>query len=102
MSDEDMEISIFVRRVLTCMKEQRITKEKIRKEYISHYPPSFWKKQFSAPVSEVEIERGLKQLIVLGFVGRELTRWYEGETLSVDTPIYSVTNEGRFFLYHKK
>lgn len=98
MIDKSKEIKIFVRQVLGCIKEQRLSVEKVHKNYLGLYPPSFFKKKFTSPVSEVAINSALHELVSHGFLMSELTRWYEGESLSEDIRIYSITDKGRSFL----
>jgi hypothetical protein len=102
MPNENVQLDVFVRNVLACMKEQRRSIKEVQEEYMKQYPPGFWRKQLSAPVSLFEIEMALDRLVSLGFLSTEITRFHGDEPLSEDIAIYFVTNKGRSHLLPKK
>ncbi len=102
MSNENLQLDIFIRRVLACMKEQRRSVKDVHEEYTKLYPPGFFMRQFSNQVSEYKIETALKKLQTLGFLSKEVTRFHGDRTLRQDIAIYLLTNKGRSYLLSRK
>jgi S-methylmethionine-dependent homocysteine/selenocysteine methylase len=102
MSNENMRLDIFIRRVLACIKEQRRSVKDVHEEYMRLYPPGFFMRQFSSSIPEYKVEIALKKLQTLGFLSKEITRYYRDKTLRQDIATYCMTNKGRSFLLAKK
>lgn len=102
MQSENVQVDIFVRRVLVCMKEQRRSVKDVQEEYMKLYPPGFLRKQFSDTIGAHKVETALRELVVLGFVSKEITRFHRDRSLHKDIVVYHVTNKGRSYLLPKK
>jgi hypothetical protein len=95
------QVSIFERRVLSCIKEMPQTAKEIREKYILLFPQGLVAKVIVPPASEQKVESGLVQLAKLGLVTKEITR-YTDRALKDDTFVYSISPAGRSFLFSKK
>ncbi len=102
MSNKNVQLDVFVKRVLGCMKEQRRSVKEVHEGYMKLYPPGFFRRQLSGDVSEYKVEVALRKLNSLGFLEREVTRFHNDISLKKDIAVYYLTNEGRLYLLPKK
>ncbi len=102
MLDKNVVVDMFAKRVLTCMKEQSRNVKEVQEEYMRLYPPGFFRRQLSNPVSEHKIETALKELLSFDFLLKEITRFHGDKALRKDIIIYRLTNKGRSYLLIKK
>ncbi len=84
------------------MKEQKRSVKEVREEYIKLHPPGFFRKQFSSPISELEIESALRELASSQFLAKEITRFHGERALRKDIFVYWLTDTGRSFLLARK
>ncbi len=102
MSDKNVELDVFVRKVLACMKEQRRSVEEIHEEYLRLHPPGFFRRQLFNPVNKGMIEVALRELVVLELLTKEITRFHGDRALRNDIFVYRLTNKGRSSLLPRK
>lgn len=102
MDEHKQELDIFVRRVLVCCREQRLTSEEIQVIYLGLYPQSLLAKTLKLPPLGVyKIKAALVELVKLGLVHRELTNFTD-KALKKETEIFWISNKGRSHLLRKK
>lgn len=102
MQNENVQLSVFVCGVLASIKEQRRSAKEVKEEYMRLHPPGFFRRQLSFLVSEYKIEAALRELVAIGFVSKEITRFHRDRTLRKDIVVYHVTNNGRLYLLPRK
>lgn len=102
MAEINIGMDIFVRRVLMCFKEQRLTAEEVREIYSKLYPPTLVERALRLPhVDVIKIKTALSRLVKEDFVHKELTIFTD-HLLKKDTEIFWLANKGRSFLITRK
>lgn len=85
------------------MQGQQLTKEDVREVYLRFYPQGIIAKKLRIPpISLKRIERVLLVLEARGYILKELTRFYAGDSCKVDTPIFSLSKKGAQRITRKK
>ncbi|MFA6608339.1 MAG: hypothetical protein WCT07_00270 [Candidatus Paceibacterota bacterium] len=93
---------IFVRHVLLCINERKLTIEEIHKRYLQKYPPPFdFIKKFLPPVSIGKVKGAVKILLDEGYITKEIVRFTD-QVLEKDTPVYFLSQSGTIALLKKK
>jgi hypothetical protein len=97
------EMDIFVRRILACFKEKRLTVEEVRSIYLGFYPQSLIEKTLHlAPVSVDKVRKALSWLFLEGFIHKEFVIFLDYGPLDKDTYVFWISNTGRSYLHRKK
>lgn len=102
MIEKDIEVGMFARRVLRCVKEIKLTSEEIWESYKKLYPQSFIAKAINLhEISLTRVEATLHSLAKEDFVHKEATNFTD-EALEKETEVFWISNKGRKFLLPKK
>lgn len=102
MLEKNNEVSVFARRVLVCVKENKLTTREIWESYKRHYPQGIIGKTLhlhDVVVGKVEVT--LLWLAQEGFIHKECTN-FTFEALEKETEIFWISNKGRKYLMPKK
>jgi hypothetical protein len=94
-------LTLFQRRVLGCVNEERRSGEEIHKEYVRNHPQGKIMKVFVPPESVEKVKYALSALYALGLVKRELLSYTYEPLKEGETDTYCLSNEGRSLLPHK-
>lgn len=101
MAEKNIPLEGFVRKVLTCVKEEKRTTEEIQECYINHYPQSLLEKALGLPRDIKKTESVLLWLVKEDFIHKEVTNFTD-EALEKETEIFWISNKGRSYLLPKK
>jgi hypothetical protein len=70
------------------------TKEEAREKYLEVYPPSFFQRKISTPISQEVINNLLFILCKKKFVSKSVTRFLDGPLAEKDVAVFSITPLG--------
>jgi len=102
MLEKNNEMSVFARRVLARVGENKLTAEEIWENYKRYYPQGFIERTLHLhEVGLTKIVNTLFWLAQEGFIHKESTNFTD-EALEKETEIFWISNKGRKFLLPKK
>ena len=100
-------IDDFVRRILLCIGEKKLTQTEIELRYDELYPPTFlslrWVFKRRDPTrSSVSVSDHLVKLIEQNLIKKEITRFLNGKPLKKDVALYSLSASGYVLLVGRR